>query len=87
MKKLLALVLALAMTLSLAACGQKEETPSDGGNDGAEKVTLQIGFTTAEDPNDPYYYAANEMARILEEKVRNARCSKACRWARSKWLL
>ena len=68
MKKLLALVLALAMTLSLAACGQKEETPSDGGNDGAEKVTLQIGFTTAEDPNDPYYYAANEMARILEEK-------------------
>lgn len=68
MKKLLALVLALAMTLSLAACGQKEETLSDGGNDGAEKVTLQIGFTTAEDPNDPYYYAANEMARILEEK-------------------
>lgn len=31
-------------------------------------MTLQIGFTTAEDPNDPYYYAANEMARILEEK-------------------
>ena len=68
MKKLLALVLALAMTLSLAACGQKGETPSGDGNDGAEKVTLQIGFTTAEDPNDPYYYAANEMARILEEK-------------------
>lgn len=53
MKKLLALVLALAMTLSLAACGQKGETPSGDGNDGAEKVTLQIGFTTAEDPNDP----------------------------------
>jgi len=75
MKKLLSLVLALSMALSLAACGggEKSTTPAPGNTStpspGEQKtVNLQIGFTTATDPSDPYYYASTEMARILEEK-------------------
>lgn len=72
MKKLLALTLALALIFSLVACGeeqaaqqpQTEETIMEG----SEPVTLQIGFTTAEDPSDPYYAVASKMAELLAEK-------------------
>lgn len=67
MKKVLALVLALAMTLSLAACGQKETTPS-GGNAAVETpVTLQIGVTTQEDMADPFYMVAALIKQYVEE--------------------
>ncbi len=72
MKKILAVSLAAALMLSLGSCGggQTASSGSAGGTDasGEEKVSLQIGFTTAADPTDPYYYVATEMARILDEK-------------------
>lgn len=81
MKKVLSLVLAMTMVLALAACGQKQTaqtstTPSTPQTSTstpstptpAEKVKLQIGFTTAEDPSDPYYYVASKMADILNQK-------------------
>ena len=45
-KKLLALVLAAAMTLSLASCGgSKTETPSTGSdNSSAEGATYKVGI-------------------------------------------
>ena len=39
MKKLMALSLALLMTLSLAACGSKTEQPSTGSNSGDAEAT------------------------------------------------
>ena len=77
MKKILAGMLVLSMVLSLAACGGpggtygnsgKPNNSSGGSNSAAQKTTLQIGFTTATDPSDPYFYVATEMSRILEEK-------------------
>ena len=79
MKRILAGMLALSMLFALAACGGPETPPASSGTpDGssspassqpsAGKKTLQIGFTTAADPSDPYFYVATEMARILEEK-------------------
>lgn len=79
MKRILAGMLALSMLFALAACGGPEKNPASSGTpDGssspavsqpsAGKKTLQIGFTTAADPSDPYFYVATEMARILEEK-------------------
>ena len=79
MKKILALALACAMSLSLVACGGSEKpaastpaasTPaaSTPAAPTSDPVELQIGFTTAEDPSDPYFYIATEMARILKEK-------------------
>ena len=61
------------LALSLAACGNTQTPAESGSGTGAastpaETVTLQVGFTTAEDPSDPYYCAASEMARILSEK-------------------
>ena len=43
MKKLFALILALAMTMSLAACGEKkEETPAEGGEASGEPTKLTL---------------------------------------------
>lgn len=67
MKKVLALVLALAMTLSLAACGQKETTPSRGNAAVETPVTLQIGVTTQEDMADPFYMVAALIKQYVEE--------------------
>lgn len=80
MKKILAGMLALSMVFTLAACGGQGSAPANSGTPAvsgsgsntnepaAQKTTLQIGFTTAADPSDPYFYVATEMARILEEK-------------------
>ena len=43
MKKLFALILALAMTMSLAACGEKkEEAPAEGGETSGEPTKLTL---------------------------------------------
>lgn len=69
MKKILALVLAAAMALSLIACGQKQE--QDGGNTNENVVetpkTLQIGVTTQEDMADPFYMVAAMIKQYVEE--------------------
>ena len=43
MKKLMALSLALLMTLSLAACGSKTEQPSTGSNSGGIERRSETG--------------------------------------------
>ena len=69
MKKILALPLACAMSLSLVACGGSEKPAASAPTaPAADPVELQIGFTTAADPAAPYFYVATEMARILNEK-------------------
>ena len=62
MKKVFAMLLALTMTLSLAACGQKTEEPAKSdnpakteapaANDNADvkKVTMKFAGTTTADP-------------------------------------
>ena len=56
MKKVFAMLLALTMTLSLAACGQKTEEPAKteapAANDNADvkKVTMKFAGTTTADP-------------------------------------
>ena len=49
MKKLLTLVLAGAMTLSLAACGAKDPQP-DSGTDGKDDATLPAVFRRIKNP-------------------------------------
>lgn len=68
MKRILAGALALSMVVGLTSCGNSSTPSSSNTPSSSEKKTLQIGFTTAADPSDPYYYVATEMARILEEK-------------------
>ena len=56
MKKLLALVLALVMVLSFAACGESE-APEQGGNEteGLTAENIKIGFVHVSDPSDMGY--------------------------------
>ncbi len=81
MKRALAILLAAVMAFGLVACSTNSnnsnasQSPASSSSpasspspDAAEHVTLQIGFTTAENPGDPYYYAANRMAELLAEK-------------------
>lgn len=53
MKKVLSLILALAMILALTACGSKTDAPSGNGDTqtdpSAEKIVLKIGHVEAED--------------------------------------
>ena len=55
MKKFLAMLLALVMALSLVACGKKDETPADDGNNDADTTaTVKVGFITLHDENSTY---------------------------------
>ena len=79
MKKLFAMILALAMVLSLAACGQKEE-PAPEKEDptveepapekeepAVEKVTMKFATTTAADPNLGEYQAMVMLEELVEK--------------------
>ncbi len=59
MKKLLALLLALVMVLSLAACGEEPEAPVQGEDntetEGLTAENIKIGFVHVSDPSDMGY--------------------------------
>ena len=55
MKKFLAMLLALVMTLSLVACGEKDQPDNKGGSDGDQQTaTVKVGFITLHDENSTY---------------------------------
>lgn len=66
MKKLLSFALALAMMLSLAACGGSSEG-GDKTGDTAKPVVLKAGMTGSE--TTPTYVALSEFKRLLEERT------------------
>ena len=61
MKKFLAIMLALVMVLSLAACGEKQEAPAPETNDQQQEETtapaLKIGVVLVGDENEGYTFA------------------------------
>ena len=77
MKRLLSLVAATAMILSLAACGGGSSAPVSNSADSsaatqpgasAASYTLSIGYTTASNDNDPYHLTALKFKEIVEKK-------------------
>lgn len=74
-KKILAGALACAMMLGLAACGGNSGggTSGDGSTGGdsgsGETITLDIGYTTASNDDDPYHITALRFKEIVEEKT------------------
>ena len=60
MKKLIALILAALMLLSLAACGKKEETPA--GNENQTENTQQDNTTESGEKGDPAEYSMDYWA-------------------------
>lgn len=84
MKKLLALLLTMAMVLSLAACGGKDETPDtadgdgEGGDGAAVESTLNLGYDPVTDTEayGPYYDEWSDMTdeqlyELAKEEVAN----------------
>lgn len=70
MKKLIALTLALVLTLSLAACGQKENTPAAGGGDSSTDATVYtIRYSHGNSEGSLVYMVAEYFGDTLEEKT------------------
>ena len=80
MKKLFALILSLAMVLSLAACGAKEEKPAEKpaetpvetpaekpAEPAVEKVTMKFAGTTTADPALGEYQAMLMVEELVEK--------------------
>ena len=73
MKKILALVLAMLMALSLVACGGQPAEPAPEGGDPAtpaEPVVLKLGTTVNEE--DSFHVAATKFAELVEERTDGA---------------
>ena len=71
LKKIFAASLACAMVLSLAACGGDSGggTSGSGSSGGGETITLDIGYTTAINDDDPYHVTALRFKEVVEEKT------------------
>lgn len=69
-KRLFAGMMAAALALSLVGCGKKEDTSSSGSgkDDAPSATTIDIGYTTAANDDDPYHYTAKKFKEIVEEK-------------------
>ena len=67
MKKLLALLLSLAMALSLAACGGGETAQQEPGGDAAgETYSFSVGTNTAEDSVN--HLLAAKFKELIEDR-------------------
>ena len=67
LKKVLALILAAAMTFSLAACGGAA-SGGDSGSKAAAGKTINLNFSHTQAPNSVSDMAAKEFKRLIEEK-------------------
>lgn len=71
MKKILAMLLAMLMVLSLVACGNKPAEPADDGEGEAEvqveKVTMKLAGTTTADPALGEYQAMLMIEELVEK--------------------
>lgn len=67
-KRIIAVIMAAMMTLSLAACGGSEK-PAEGAEAAAQTKTLSIGYTTAANEDDPYHFTALKFKEIVESKT------------------
>lgn len=65
MKKALSVLAMALVLLGVTGCGGGDKKAADGAG---KPVKLQIGFTTAEDPNDPYYSVSKQMAELVSKK-------------------
>ena len=71
LKRLIPLVLALALTFTLAACGEKTaETGTAPTESGAEPVTIHYGISNAWDALMPYNsVSGSNYARMIYDKI------------------
>jgi tripartite ATP-independent transporter DctP family solute receptor len=69
MKKVLAMILSLAMVLSLAACGGSDSSAStgDGAEESTEVITLRASSSTA--PTHPYNVGLEKFAELVAERT------------------
>lgn len=69
MKKVLSLLLVMVMTLSLAACGSKDNGSSDTTGEGKSASDIKVGYIFIGDENEGYtaahYEGAHEMQKAL----------------------
>ena len=72
MKKLFALILALAMCMSLAACGSNSDAPQNDGDSegGFAKTSIKISYSTGDQGMDGI--AANKLKELVAEKTDGA---------------
>ena len=75
MKRFATLVIFVVMAMILTACGgagSSNKTGGSGGNDkkaSSEHRTLNIGYTTAANKNDPYHLTASKFKEIVETET------------------
>ena len=78
MKKMFALTLVCALTLSLIACGgapaasSPSSTPAASSAGSPAQKVFQIGFTTAAVENDPYYVFAKNFSDLVSERTKGS---------------
>ena len=70
MRKLFALILAVAMCLSLAACGASDSADTPQTDGGFEKQSIKISYSTGDQGMDGI--AANRLKELVAEKTDGA---------------
>ena len=69
MKKFFALLLAMVMTLSLVACGDKTQPDNSGDADGAKKIeTLKVAFVPSREPEE-IITATEPLKQMLKDEL------------------
>ena len=76
MKRFTALIIFVVMSMILTACGGADtsnKSAASGGNEkqaSSDSRSLNIGYTTAANKNDPYHLTASKFKEIVEAKTK-----------------